>query len=145
MTVFGLVLFNQFTLEKELHLVDFAVFKGETVFFGKIFANVDQFANADLGTDFFKDFTLERLVQGLTKFLTAPRQNGVRANAILLAQDEQFAILDDDSFDRIPQFLLFHFVRILPHNRPNTLIKIERLTLSALLSGQVHVPKNNRK
>lgn len=140
-TILGMIGFHQITLEKELHLVDLAVFVSEVVLFGIIFANVDQFANADFGADFFKDFTLERLVQGLSEFLTTARQNGVSASAILLAQNEQLAILDDDSFDGIPQFLfLRHFVRILPHNLPTV---IQRYRARCSHKGKAMFPKKN--
>src|SRR5690606_15956169 len=141
-TILGMIVFHQITLEKELHLVDLAVFVSEVVLFGILFANVDQFANADFGADFFKDFTLERLVQGLSEFLTTARQNGVSASAILLAQNEQLAILDDDSFDGIPQFLfLRHFVRILPHNLPTV---IQRYRARCSHKGKAMFPKKTQ-
>ncbi len=72
-------------------------------------------ANFDLGADLFKDLALECLVQSFAVFLTTAGQDRVSAIAILLPQNEQLAILDDDGFNRIAQFLLlFHFDRILP-------------------------------
>ena len=117
MTVFGLVIVDQLALKKEFHLVNVAVLNSVFMLFRIILANFEESANLDSGADLFKDLTLKRLVQAFTVLLPTAGQDSVGSVAIFFPQHQQFAILDDDSFNRIAQFsLLFHGCWILPQN-----------------------------
>src|SRR5262245_4363680 len=65
-----------------------------------VFADEQKFADFDFTANLLATFALERVVQGLTEFLTAPRQEVIRPIPIPAFDRQQPSVLDNDGFCR---------------------------------------------